>query len=557
MHEATPGQLVEKRRHTYSLPRWAPSVSRAGQRELSRVPRQGSLRGCPSRQVGNNRWVRCAGILLTGGSSRRMGTDKATLPVASVSGTSSSTLARRTAEVLTSVTVLAVEVGIGASDLACSVENPAGGGPLAGLVQGAQHLSETGWDGPVLVVATDMPLLGTEVLRWLVEYPGYRGVVPVAGGQPQPLCARYSPAEVRAARDVLAGGSRSMRDFLAVGRPRLVDPGTSGAPAGWESLLADVDTPADLAGLRRPAKPEPPPASFPYSTPTANPTPASPTSAKRSGSVTALRALKVRPGRRVELPDDVATEEPLQIMIAGPGERAAPLAVTMRTPGHDFELAAGFVFSEGVAGRDEIRSVDYCEAAGSDPAFRWNHVAVRLSRLGPRNVAVRAFNASASCGTCGKATIDDLFVSCGRLDPGQPWPASVIPAFFDGLRAAQKAFDRTGGLHAAGLFDREGNPLIVREDIGRHNAVDKVVGATILTSAGLYSQPSGYALAVSGRVSFEIVQKAAVAGIALLAAVSAPSSLAVQAAAQLGVTLVAFVRNDTFNVYSGPELIDF
>ncbi len=462
-----------------------------------------------------------------------MGADKATLRVVSAGAASPPTLAQRTAEILASVTVLAVEVGPGASGLACSVEDPAGGGPLAGFVQGASHLSELGWAGPVVLVATDMPLLEAELLRWLVEYPGYRGVVPVTAGRLQPLCARYSPAEVRAARDALASGARSMSDFVASSRPRLVDPGNSGAPVGWERYIADADTPEDLARLS--TRPQ----------------------SGRPGPVTSLRTLKVRPGRRLELPDDVATEEPLQVMIAGPGERATPLAVTMRTPGHDFELAAGFVFSEGVAGRHEIRSVDYCEAVSSDPSARWNHVAVRLSQPRAPDIAVRAFTASASCGTCGKATIDDLFVSCGLVPAGRPWPASAIPAFFEGLRGAQKAFERTGGLHAAGLFGRDGSPLIVREDIGRHNAVDKVIGKTVLAPGELDEPASSYALAVSGRVSFEIVQKAAVAGIGLLAAVSAPSSLAVQAAERLGVTLVAFARNGTFNVYSHPELIDF
>lgn len=485
-----------------------------------------------------------------------MGADKAALLVASLDGGSSSTLARRTADVLTSVTVTAVEVGIGASGLACSVEDPAGAGPLAGVVQGARHLSETGWDGPVVVVATDMPLLDVDLLRWLVAYPGYRGVVPVVRASPQPLCARYSVAELKHARDVLVRGARSMSDFLAVAQPRLVDPGASGAPAGWESFFADVDTPGDLARLPGSARPRIPSSSLLSSFPSASQS-ALPPQAKRPGPVTALRALKVRPGRRLELPDDVATEEPLQLMVAGPGERAVPLAVTMRTPGHDFELAAGFVFSEGVATRDEIRSVDYCEAVTSDPSARWNHVAVRLSRPRPREEPVRAFVASASCGTCGKATIDDLVVSCGRVDVGRPWPGSLIPAFFEGLRSAQRAFDRTGGLHAAGLFDREGTARIVREDIGRHNAVDKVIGATILGAEAFDRTPGGYALAVSGRVSFEIVQKAAVAGIGLLAAVSAPSSLAVQAAGRLGVTLAAFVRDETFNVYSHPELLEF
>lgn len=276
--------------------------------------------------------------------------------------------------------------------------------------------------------------------------------------------------------------------------------------------------------------------------------------------VTALRAIKVRPDRHVELPEHVVTEEPMQILVAGPGQEAEPLSVTMRTPGHDFELAAGFVLTEGVGSRHEIASVDYCEAVDrSDPSTRYNHVTVRLNRPWERQGEARYFAASSSCGMCGKATIDQVETECRILAPGLPFRASLITALPDRLRSAQKAFDRTGGLHAAGLFDRDGNLCCAREDVGRHNAVDKVVGWSILAglAGGPPVDPSQTVLAVSGRVSFEIVQKAAVAGLSVIAAVSAPSSLAVDAAQRLGVTVAAFVRGDSFNVYSHPERVAF
>lgn len=269
------------------------------------------------------------------------------------------------------------------------------------------------------------------------------------------------------------------------------------------------------------------------------------------GPVTGVRAVKVRPGHHVELPEHLATEEPMQILAAGPGQEAIPVAVTMRTPGHDFELAAGFVTTEGVAPRGGIVSVDYCEAkAGADPEARWNHVTVRLAVPWTPPEQARHFVAASSCGTCGKATLDQVEVACGVVPAGEPFARDLIPLLPDRLRRAQKAFDRTGGLHAAGLFDRSGDLWCAREDVGRHNAVDKVVGATVLDRDPV--AVDDLVLVVSGRISFEIVQKAAVAGIGVIAAVSAPSSLAVSAAARLGVTLAAFVRNGTYNVYTHP-----
>jgi FdhD protein len=269
--------------------------------------------------------------------------------------------------------------------------------------------------------------------------------------------------------------------------------------------------------------------------------------------VTPVRAVKVGPGRRSEVPDEVATEEPMEIRVAGPGQDAAPLAVTMRTPGHDFELAAGFALTEGVADRGSIASVAYCDAVDTDDA-RFNTVTVRLRSPWNPTGPARGFVASASCGICGKTAIDEIEISCKPVPEAEAVPASYIVGLPERLRAAQRVFDRTGGLHAAGLFVGGGEPCCVREDIGRHNAVDKVVGYTILDAAAP-PDLSGAVLAVSGRVSFEIVQKAAVAGIGLIAAVSAPSSLAVTAAGRLGVAVLGFVRGGSFNIYSHPERV--
>lgn len=271
--------------------------------------------------------------------------------------------------------------------------------------------------------------------------------------------------------------------------------------------------------------------------------------------VTAVRTIKVRPDRHVELPDHVVTEEPMQIQLAGPGQEPAALAVTMRTPGHDFELAAGFVVSEGIGAPSGISSVSYCDSPGLSESDRYNTVTVRLDHQWHPPDRPRQFAASASCGLCGKAAIDQLEVECPAVAPTPgAIPASLIPSLPESMRGAQRVFEKTGGLHAAGLFGPEGDLLCLREDVGRHNAVDKVVGHTVLDRAA-HPPLESCLIMVSGRVSFEIVQKSAVAGIGTIAAVSAPSSLAVSAAERLGVALVAFVRGTSFNLYTHPERI--
>ncbi len=243
----------------------------------------------------------------------------------------------------------------------------------------------------------------------------------------------------------------------------------------------------------------------------------------------------------------------MAIRVAGPGQAPIDVAVTMRTPGHDAELAVGFLVSEGMLAPADVARVAIELGDPADVAIPENELTVRTGRaFDPASIPARAFVASASCGICGKASLDDVAVRCAPLPPGPRVDAAVIAALPDLLRAGQAVFDRTGGLHAAGLFDVAGTLLAVREDVGRHNALDKLVGAAALTGTlPLHDR----VLAVSGRVSFEIVQKAAVAGIPIVAAVSAPTDLAVEAAERLGMTLAGFVRGGGFNVYTGEERI--
>jgi FdhD protein len=268
-------------------------------------------------------------------------------------------------------------------------------------------------------------------------------------------------------------------------------------------------------------------------------------------NVKGVRLTAVSDGVRSVRADTLAGEEPMEIRVGGPGQDASPVAVTMRTPGGDFELAAGFLYTEGLlTGRDEIGTVAYCELPAEEQHY--NVVTVRLLRPWDADALRRNFFATSSCGICGKAALDDVEVHCSPVAPGPSVPASLLVALPEKLRRAQRVFERTGGLHAAGLFDPAGSLITLREDVGRHNAVDKVVGERLL--AGGLPGADGI-LQVSGRLSFEIVQKAAVAGIPIVSAVGAPSSLAVEAADRLGLTIAGFVRDGRCNVYTHPERI--
>jgi FdhD protein len=250
--------------------------------------------------------------------------------------------------------------------------------------------------------------------------------------------------------------------------------------------------------------------------------------------------------------DTLVTEEPLEIRLDG-----RSLVITMRTPGDDFELAAGFLVSEGVVTRGEqVRAIRYCAGATPDQANTYNTVDVQLDPdvEVPDFALERNFYATSSCGLCGKASLDAVRTTATWTvgDDGVELDPDRLATYPDRLRSAQRVFDRTGGLHGAGLFTAQGELLYMREDVGRHNAVDKVVGRALLDDR----LPLRHTvLLVSGRASFELVQKAAMAGIPCLAAVSAPSSLAVDLAEDAGMTLVGFLRGRSMNVYAGRHRV--
>lgn len=268
--------------------------------------------------------------------------------------------------------------------------------------------------------------------------------------------------------------------------------------------------------------------------------------------ISTVQIHKITADGSATLPDQLVREEPLEILLgtgAGAAHRRESLAVTMRTPGDDFELAAGFLFTEGiVAGADDIVSIRFVDE---------NRVLVDLRPTLSIDFQQfkRNFYATSSCGVCGKASLDAVqTVACFRPIPGEPKVSrTVIFDLPEKLRAAQAAFEATGGLHAAGLFDENGRLILLREDVGRHNAVDKAIGAAL--RGGLSMPLSRYILLVSGRAGFELVQKASMAGLPMLAAVGAPSSLSVELAEASGMTLVGFLRGAKFNVYADAERI--
>ncbi|MBI3050623.1 MAG: formate dehydrogenase accessory sulfurtransferase FdhD [Acidobacteria bacterium] len=258
------------------------------------------------------------------------------------------------------------------------------------------------------------------------------------------------------------------------------------------------------------------------------------------------------PGGAVERHQDVAAaEEPLEIRLQG-----SPFVVTMRTPGADRELAVGLLVSERViAGLEDIGTIRHCERTteeGEENVLDVTLVGAAAARADAALLGRRLVTTTSACGVCGRRSIDELMQDVPPVTGGWVMAAAVVAALPKRLRGAQAVFDETGGLHAAGLFDPHGTLVAVVEDVGRHNAVDKVIGAQLVGERW----PLGdLALFVSGRTSFEIVQKAVVAGIPIVGAVSAPSSLAIELARAAGVTLLGFVRGDTFNIYTGEERI--
>ncbi len=266
----------------------------------------------------------------------------------------------------------------------------------------------------------------------------------------------------------------------------------------------------------------------------------------RPGRDVPVNRMAVRPGGIRESEDRVAAEEPLEIRVGG-----RPLAVLMRTPGDDEALAAGFLLTEGlIRGPEDLERVAHCTDVPPEAMANVIDVTLAPGVPDPLERGRRSFYASSSCGICGKSSIEEVRLQAAPLPLGRTIAPDALPRLVPALRTAQVTFERTGGLHAAGLYRFDGTLVATAEDVGRHNAVDKIVGARLL----LGEAPLGERLLlVSGRVSFEIVQKAWLAGIPAVAAVSAPTSLAVELAQAAGMTLVGFLRGEDYNVYAGPE----
>lgn len=271
-------------------------------------------------------------------------------------------------------------------------------------------------------------------------------------------------------------------------------------------------------------------------------------------SLSRVRVMAVTGADAVERDEALAGEEPLEIRARGPGQDAVSIAVTMRTPGDEEALASGFLISEGLTAPTDLAAVRFELGDPAEMAQPENEITVCLAQtFDASSVGDRNFVATASCGICGKASVDDIVQRCQTLPDGPVIGGAMLLGLPAAMRQAQEVFASTGGLHASALFTAEGKLRALREDVGRHNALDKLIGATALAGE---LPLHGSVLLVSGRVSFEIVQKAAMAGLPILAAVSAPTDLAVTTAERLGMTLVGFLRGERFNIYTGRERID-
>ena len=278
----------------------------------------------------------------------------------------------------------------------------------------------------------------------------------------------------------------------------------------------------------------------------------------RPGPTTRAKVWKIRSDLAMEETDVIAAEEPMEIRVET-GEKndrtSTSLSVTMRTPGNDFELAAGFLLTEGIVDRKrDIVRLEYCTDPGIAQEYNIVSAVLRPDVAFHADVLSRHFYMTSSCGVCGKTSLKAVRVAARHpIPPGSPRVnRETISSMPERLRDDQALFSETGGLHAAGLFDTHGRLLGLREDVGRHNAVDKVIGEAFLADRVPLSERT---LAVSGRASFEIMQKAAVAGIPIVVAVGAPSSLAISLADEFGMTLVGFARGGRFNVYAGRERV--
>lgn len=388
-------------------------------------------------------------------------------------------------------------------------------GPLGAL---RDCLAAIPGEGRLLVLAVDLPAMSAGFLTEILSHHPL-GVVPRRDGRWEPLAAVYPATLLPLLDEQIAAGRLSLQALC----DRAADAGLIVArEIGPEeaSLFANVNTPADYALIQQGLFDRP----------------------------TLLHRYAAATGHYSEASDRLAAEEPLEIRVAG-----RSIAVAMRTPGHDDELAAGFLLTEGVIHRaDEVFEIARCPDL--DPSAAGNVIDVTLApgHGADLDALTRHVFTSSSCGVCGKATIDSVFQHFPPVTSDLRVSPATLLSLPATLRQAQATFEKTGGLHASALFDADGRLELLREDVGRHNALDKVIGRALLDGRlPLHDR----ILLVSGRLSFELIQKALAAGIPIVAAISAPSSLAVDLARHSGQTLVGFLREGGFNLYSAPERI--
>jgi FdhD protein len=509
---------------------------------------------------------RVAAAVLAGGGSTRMGRDKAAVEV------DGRPLLDRTVTTLRSVAgvvgpVLVVggdehgppgspdargpertgwSAGATAPDRVHVVDAEPGAGPLAGLATALAAAPEHAADPDlVLVTGVDHPWLVAEVLDLLVARAHLASdevlaTMLVSDRGPQPLLAAYRPAARTVVDAAVAAGERRLRVVPDLLVHQAIEPTVWRRHDAAGLTAVDVDTPGELADaetwVRRVVATRG-------------------TSAPVGADVPKVAVRRVRSGSVTDHLDVLIGEEPLEVRAAGPGQDPVTVVTTLRTPGHERELAVGWLLAEGLATPDDIVEVELGDAVAL--ARPDDQVTVRLRRaVDPALVAHRHAAATASCGVCGRASIDELAtrieVVSGDAFSAAPLPWSVLARLPDELRLAQPRFGATGGVHATGLFDRAGRLVTVREDVGRHNALDAAIGAHVLgrvwsdDEVGL----ADLVCVLSGRIGFELVAKAAAARLPIVAAVGAASDLAVRTADRLGITLVGFLRRGDGTVYT-------
>ncbi len=463
-----------------------------------------------------------AAVLLAGGRSRRMGMDKGRLdwqgqPLWQVQ---LAKLAALQPEPL----LLAARDGQSFATTEATVLHDPPGEDLGPLPAIARCLRSVG--RPLLVLAVDMPMMTSDFIRAHLlgsETPALPSTASIGLAYVgEPLCALYTPAMLPLIEIALASGQRSLQRLWA-----------HAAEQGVAQLIAlddtqraffhNMNTPEDL----RAAEPNV-------------------MQAASQSSDTRITLTRIASGQAEILEDHVACEEPLEISVEG-----RSVAVVMRTPGHDRELAAGFLVSEGVVQKPrDILEISQCPSVGD---AKGNIVDVLLggATVDWASLTRHVFSAS-SCGLCGKTSIDAIFQRFSPVHAEWKVVPALIASLPDKLRAEQATFSKTGGLHACALFDLAGHLIVVREDVGRHNALDKVLGYGLLHDLLPFNQ---HILLLSGRVSFEMIQKALAGGIAIVAAISAPSSLAIEFAQEAGQTLIGFLRGQTMNVYTHGQRV--